>query len=178
MWITIGSRCCVRDAGTGAWVIAPAAATRMSHPRCRVECAVSEPVRAMLHIRPGAVGEGSAESCGNTPTLNAVEILPCAERPSLHMGARTLKIDIPEITPESCGKPRIGSRERRPRMCSTPAPGSRGTPYRPKSGLHCPGTCAPSCVRAAVRGAERPTPPRTQRGITPTAPIRPHPRPA
>ena len=94
MWITIGSRCCVRDAGTGAWVIAPAAATRMSHPRCRVECAVSEPVRAMLHIRPGAVGEGSAESCGNTPTLNAVEILPCAGRVPVHMGALPLEIDV------------------------------------------------------------------------------------
>ena len=36
--------------------------------------------------------------------LNAVEILPCAERPSLHMGAHTLKIDILGITPESHGK--------------------------------------------------------------------------
>mgnify|MGYP001642609372 FL=1 len=28
--------------------------------------------------------------------FNAIEILPCADRSSLHMGARTLKIDILE----------------------------------------------------------------------------------
>ena len=48
--------------------------------------------RAMLHIRPGPAGGGSAESCGNTPALNTVETLPCAERAPLHMGARPLKI--------------------------------------------------------------------------------------
>ena len=51
---------------------------------------------AVLRIRPGPVGSGSAESCGNTPALNAVEILPCAERVALHMGARSLEIDVLE----------------------------------------------------------------------------------
>ena len=51
---------------------------------------------AVLHIRPGPVGGGSAESCGNAPAFNAVEILPCAEGPALHMGARSLKTDILE----------------------------------------------------------------------------------
>lgn len=76
--------------------------------------------RAVLHIRPEqAVGE-SAESCGNISTLNAGEILPCAERPLLHMGAHPLKIDVLERFPESCGKPGIRSRGRRSPMCNPP----------------------------------------------------------
>ena len=76
---------------------------------------------AVLHIRPGPAGGGSAESCGNAPALNAVEILPCAEGPALHMGARPLKIDVLVRTPESRGKARTGPRGRRPPMCSTGA---------------------------------------------------------
>ena len=53
------------------------------------------PARAVLHIRSGSAGGGSAESCGNAPTLNIGEILPCAESSCLHMGARSLKTDIP-----------------------------------------------------------------------------------
>jgi len=41
----------------------------------------SGPVGAVLHIRRGPAGDGSAESRGNSPTLNIVEILPCAEGP-------------------------------------------------------------------------------------------------
>ena len=53
-------------------------------------------VGAVLHIRSGPARSGSAESCGNALKFNTVEILPCAERTSLHMGACPLKIDIPE----------------------------------------------------------------------------------
>ena len=51
---------------------------------------------AVLHIRPEPASDGSSESCGNSPALNAVEILPCAERAVLHMGARPLRTDILE----------------------------------------------------------------------------------
>ena len=52
------------------------------------------PVGAVLHIRPGSVGGGSVESCGNASALNAVEILPCAGRVPVHMGALPLEIDV------------------------------------------------------------------------------------
>ena len=80
---------------------------------------------AVLHIRPGPAGGGSAESCGNASALNAVGILPCAEGPALHMGARPLKTDVLVRTPESRGKARTGPRGRRPPMCSTPARAGR-----------------------------------------------------
>ena len=51
---------------------------------------------AVLHIRSGPTSDGSAESCENSSVLNAVEILPCAEGPALHMGAHPLKTDILE----------------------------------------------------------------------------------
>ena len=134
MWITIGSRCCIRDAGAGAWVIAPAAATRMSHPRCRVKCAVSEPVRAMLHIRPGAVGEGSAESCGNVPTLKAGGILPCAEGPPLHMGEHHRNIDDPR-EPRNYAENPEPARESAPLQCAIrPRPSFAGRPPAPRRG--------------------------------------------
>ena len=76
---------------------------------------------AVLHIRPGPAGGGSAESCGNAPVFNVVGILPCAEGPALHMGARPLETDVLVRTPESQGKARTGPRGRRPPMCSTPA---------------------------------------------------------
>ena len=87
--------------------------------RARV-CGIGE-AWAVLHIRSGPAGGGSAESCGNSPALNAAEILPCAQSPCLHMGARSLKTDVPGRAAESCGKPRTGPRGRRPPMCSTPA---------------------------------------------------------
>ena len=76
---------------------------------------------AVLHIRPGPAGGGSAESCGNAPALNAVEVLPCAEGSALHMGARPLETDVLVRTPESRGKARTGPRGRRPPMCSAGA---------------------------------------------------------
>ena len=91
-------------------------------------CAERGLVEAELHIRPGPVIGGSAESCGNAPAFNAGEILPCAERIPLHMGARPLKTGILVITLESCGKPGIGPRGRRSPMCNTPR--SCGAPRR------------------------------------------------
>ena len=35
--------------------------------------------RTVLHILPGPALGRSARLCGNTPTLNGVEILPCAD---------------------------------------------------------------------------------------------------
>ena len=78
------------------------------------------PVEAVLHIRSGSAGGGSAESCGNSPAFNAAEILPCAESPCLHMGARSLKTDVPGRTAESCGKLGVGPRGSRPPMCNIP----------------------------------------------------------
>ena len=84
---------------------------------------------AVLHIRPGPAGDGSAESRGNSPALNAVEILPCAEGPSLHMGARPLKTNI-------LGKPRNHAEDSEstrgggPLQCATPPHGPGGTRAR------------------------------------------------
>ncbi len=85
-------------------VVARAAGSGVSGRRCRAQCAVRGTVGAALHIRPGPARGRSAESCGNTSAFNAIEILLCAERPPLHMGARPLKIDILGRTAESCGK--------------------------------------------------------------------------
>ena len=80
--------------------------------------------RVVLHIRSGSVGGGSAESCGNASVLNVVEILPCAERAPLHMGAHPLKTDVP-------GKPRNRAenpesvRGDAPLRCATPPHGPR-----------------------------------------------------
>ena len=126
-------------------------------------------VEAVLHIRPGPAGDGSAESCGNSPALNAVEILPCAEGPSLHMGARPLKTDILARTPESRGKPTIDPRPPPLPMCNTPA--------RPEKNLAPPGSdppAGPAAPRSAPIGSEAPAdrekwrsgrivPPRTRR---------------
>ena len=81
---------------------------------------------AVLHIRLGPAGDGSAESRGNSPALNAVEILPCAKGPSLHMGVRPLKTNI-------LGKPRNhaedseSTRGGAPLQCATPPHGPGGT---------------------------------------------------
>ena len=87
------------------------------------------PVEAVLHIRLGPAGDGSAESCGNSPALNAVEILPCAERVPLHMGARPLKTSI-------LGKPRNHAENSKstlggdPLQCATPPHGPGRAPRR------------------------------------------------
>ena len=76
---------------------------------------------AVLHIRPGPAGGGSAESCGNVPVFNTGEILPCAERPTLHMGARPLETEVLARVPESCGKLEVDPRGRPSPMCNTTA---------------------------------------------------------
>ena len=81
------------------------------------------PVGEALHIRPRPAGGGSAESCGNVPAFNTVEILPCAEGSVLHMGNRLLKTDVLGRVAESCGKHGIRLRGRPFRMCSAPATG-------------------------------------------------------
>ena len=73
--------------GCGSAVSGPGRRARM----CGIGAA-----RAVLHIRSGPVCGGSAESCGNASAFNAVEVLPCAERPALHMGVRPLKTDVLE----------------------------------------------------------------------------------
>ena len=102
-------------------VVARAAGSGVSGRRCRAQCAVRGTVGAALHIRPGPARGRSAESCGNTSVFNAIEILPCAERPPLHMGARPLKTAVLGKTAESCGKLSTGPQGRRPPMCNTPA---------------------------------------------------------
>ena len=76
---------------------------------------------AVLHIRPGPAGGGSAESCGNVPVFNTGEILPCAERPALHMGARPLETEVLARVPESCGKLEVDPRGQPSPMCNTTA---------------------------------------------------------
>ena len=88
---------------------------------------------AVLHIRPGPAGGGLAESCGNALALNAVEILPCAERAALHMGARPLKTDILE-EPRNHAENSESTRGGDPLQCATPPHGPGRTPRgRPRS---------------------------------------------
>ena len=103
-----------------------ASAVSGSCSRCRAGrmCGIG-PVGEALHIRPRPAGGGSAESCGNVPAFNTVEILPCAEGSALHMGDRLLKTDVLGRVAESCGKHGIRLRGRPFRMCSTPATGPR-----------------------------------------------------
>ena len=114
---------CTRPTAPGSTLgaVARVAGSGVSGRRCRTHCAVRGLVGAVLHIRPGPARGRSAESCGNTPALNAVEILPCAERLPLHMGARPLKTDVLGRTAESRGNLSIGPQGRRPSMCNTPA---------------------------------------------------------
>ena len=56
----------------------------------QIGCAVSESVRAVLHIRPEPTIGGSSESCGNTLTLDVVEILPGASTGSAGPEERTI----------------------------------------------------------------------------------------
>ena len=97
----------------------------------RVGCGVLGPVGAVLHIRSGPANGGSLESCGNAPALNVVEILPCAERAPLHMGACPLKTNILERTPESCGKPGIDPCGRTLSNVQHPRNRPEGIPHRP-----------------------------------------------
>ena len=103
-----------------------ASAVSGSCSRCRAGrmCGIG-PVGEALHIRPRPAGGGSAESCGNVPAFNTVEILPCAEGSALHMGDRPLKTDVLGRVAESCGKHGIRLHGRPFRMCSTPATGPR-----------------------------------------------------
>ena len=103
-----------------------ASAVSGSCSRCRAGrmCGIGS-VGEALHIRPRPAGGGSAESCGNVPAFNTVEILPCAEGSALHMGDRLLKTDVLGRVAESCGKHGIRLRGRPFRMCSTPATGPR-----------------------------------------------------
>ena len=89
------------------------------------------PVGAVLHIRSGSTRSGSAESCGNALKFNTVEILPCAERASLHMGACPLKIDSLE-KPRNQAENSESSRGEAPLECATPAhdPGRPRPPAR------------------------------------------------
>ena len=91
-------------------------------------CAERGPVEAELHIRPGPVIGGSAESCGNIPAFNAGEILPCAGRPSLHMGRASPGSRRFARPPESQGKPGIGPRGRPRPMCNFTRT-ARGDPH-------------------------------------------------
>ena len=139
----------------------------------RVGCAVPGPVGAVLHIRPAPAGGESAESCENTPAFNAGEILPCAERTLLHMGALPLKTDLLERTPESCGKTRIDPRRHPSPMCNTIArPGKdsirlgRTRSARERPDMTPTGNPAPP----EPRGNHRPAKRRTPRPVT-TAPF-------
>ena len=115
----------------------------------------SGPVGAVLHIRSGPVASGSAESCGNAPAFNTAEILPCAERALLHMGAHPLKTNILGRTAELRGKPGNGLRGRRFPMCNTPATGPRRTRPRPSGSA----ATSPRGARAAIREPDpAPTP--------------------
>ena len=101
----------------------------------------------------GSVGGGSAESCGNASVLNVVEILPCAERVPLHMGAHPLKTDAP-------GKPR--NRAENPESVRGDAPLRCATPPH-----------GPRRIRLAREGARQEPGPSKPRGrsLPPTTPI-------
>ena len=108
------------------------------------------PVGAVLHIRSGSTRSGPAESCGNALKFNTVEILPCAERASLHMGACPLKIDILE-KPRNHAENSESSRGEAPLECATSAhdPGRLRPPARD-----------PTAEGRPVRAAGAPRPPR------------------
>ena len=110
--------------------------------RARV-CGIGAAGWAVLHIRSGPAGGGSAESCGSAPAFNVVEVLPCAKGPVLHMGARPLKTGVLVRIPESRGKPRAGPCGRCSPMCSTPARAGK-SPTRPAAA---PPAKAPPGVR-------------------------------
>ena len=109
--------------------------------------------RAVLHIRSGPVCGGSAESCGNASAFNAVEVLPCAERPALHMGARPLKTDILEEPRNHAENPEP-ARAGAALQCAAPPHGPGRTPGAPPE--NSPGRNSPAT------GPGRPRPARQQ----------------
>ena len=107
--------------GCGSAVSGPGRRARM----CGIGAA-----RAVLHIRSGPTSDGSAESCENSSALNAVEILPCAEGPALHMGARPLKTDILEEPRNHAENPEP-ARAGAALQCAAPPHGPGRTPGAP-----------------------------------------------
>ena len=81
-------------------------------------CAERGLVEAELHIRPGPVIGGSAESCGNIPAFNAGEILPCAGRPSLHVGEHHQEADDSQAPRNRKENPEL-LHEGAPSQCAT-----------------------------------------------------------
>ena len=133
--------------------------------------------RAVLHIRSGPVCGGSAESCGNASAFNAVEVLPCAERPALHMGARPLKTDILEEPRNHAENPEP-ARAGAALQCAAPPHGPGRTPGAPPEnspGRNSP-TTGPGRPRPARQHPLRQAPAgspnliRTPRETAPTAP--------
>ena len=118
---------------------------------CRVRSCGFGVGRGGLHIRPGSVIEESAESCGNALALNAVEILPCAERVPLHMGARPLKTSI-LVKPRNHAENSKSTLGGDPLQCATPPHGPGRTPGAPPE--NSPGRNSP------VTGPGRPRPAR------------------
>ena len=109
-------------AGAGLWCRGRAAG-----PGCE---ASGQQGRGVLHIRSGPTSDGSAESCENSPALNAVEILPCAEGSALHMGARPLKTDILEEPRNHAENPEP-ARAGAALQCAAPPHGPGRTPGAP-----------------------------------------------
>ena len=113
--------------GAGGWVRGGCGLAVSGRGRRVRMCGIGR-AGAVLHIRPGPVGGGSVESCGNAPAFNAVEILPCAERAALHMGARSLEIDVLEES-RSHAENSESTRGGDPLQCATP-PHGPGRPVR------------------------------------------------
>ena len=132
-------------AGAGLWCRGRAAG-----PGCE---ASGQQGRGVLHIRSGPTSDGSAESCENSPALNAVEILPCAEGPALHMGARPLKTDILEEPRNHAENPEP-ARAGAALQCAAPPHGPGRTPGAPPE--NSPGRNSPAT------GPGRPRPARQQ----------------
>ena len=126
------------------------------------------PVGAVLHIRPGSVGGGSVESCGNASALNAVEILPCAGRVPVHMGALPLEIDVlgrvrnhAENSESARGSAAL--------ECATPPHGPGRRPLRPRQ--------PPAGGSTPARSGKIPTRPRAPRRQDPAgSSVPPEPR--
>ena len=156
-------------AGAGLWCRGRAAG-----PGCE---ASGQQGRGVLHIRSGPTSDGSAESCENSPALNAVEILPCAEGPALHMGAHPLKTDILEDPRNHAENPEP-ARAGAALQCAAPPHGPGRTPGAPPEnspGRNSPAT-GPGRPRPARQQPLRQTPAgspnliRTPRETAPTAP--------
>lgn len=75
--------------------------------------------RTVLHILPGPALGRFARLCGNTPTLNGVEILPCADGPPLHMEENHRNVDDPH-KPRNHAENSPPTREGPPIPCAIP----------------------------------------------------------